>query len=172
VSDKAKKKGKSSKKRGGMGAKGVFFLVILCITGVIFMPTSILLIVGMLPSLVALFVSGTGRGSRASTVAAMNIAGCVPFVFKLWSGENDFASSIAIITDVQAVTVMYTAAAFGYMIDWLVTGLVSSFLYQKGVARMKAIKERQKVLIENWGEEVAGKKAQKKGDTTAQKAYD
>ena len=74
MSDKAKKKGKSSKKRGGMGAKGVFFLVILCITGVIFMPTSILLIVGMLPSLVALFVSGTGRGSRASTVAAMNIA--------------------------------------------------------------------------------------------------
>ncbi len=156
--NKSKNKNKAGKSKGrkAFGFKGVLLLIVLSIAGVIFMPTSLLLIVGMLPSFVAMLVSGGGRGARPSTVAAMNIAGCIPFIFKLWSGENDFATSISIITDVQSVTVIYTAAAFGYMIDWLVTGLVSSFLYQKGIARMKTIKERQAFLVQNWGEGVSG----------------
>ncbi len=170
MSDKAKKDAikaienskKNAGKARGLGAKGVVLLVASCITGVVFMPTTILLMVGMAPSMVAMFVSGTGRGARASTIAAMNIAGCLPFIFKLWSGENNFSSSLAIVTDAQAIMVIYTAAAFGYMIDWFVTGIVSSYLYQKGMARMKAIKERQTVLINDWGEDVTGKKKAKK----------
>jgi len=161
VNKSKKNAGKKSSKKG-FGAKGIVFLIVLSLAGAIFMPTSLLLFVGMLPSIVAVFVSGTGRGARASTVTAMNIAGCIPFVFKLWSGENDFAASIAIISDMQSLIVMYTAAAFGYMIDWLVTGLVSSFLYQKGIKRMETIRERQAVLIENWGQSVTGKAPVKK----------
>ncbi|MGH1457128.1 MAG: hypothetical protein ACRBDI_10135 [Alphaproteobacteria bacterium] len=169
MSDKAKKDAvkalqkskKSAGKAKGLGGKGVLLMVCACIVGVLFMPTTVLLMVGMAPSFVAMFVSGTGRGARASTIAAMNIAGCLPFVFKLWSGENDFAYSLSIVTDSQAVMVMYTAAAFGYMIDWLVTGLVSSYLYQKGVARMKTIQERQAVLVSDWGEDVTGRKSSK-----------
>lgn len=155
------KKAKGGKGGGGLGAKGALFLACICIIGVVFIPTSLLIGVGMLPSIVAMFVSGTGRGARGSTVAAMNIAGCLPFVFKLWSGENDIAASLMIITDAHAISVMYTAAAFGYMIDWVVTGIVSSYLYQKGEARMRAIKNRQAQLVERWGEEVSGVKPEK-----------
>lgn len=166
MSDKAKKQAmkalenskKNAGKSKGLGFKGALLLVFICISGVIFMPTTLLLMVGMAPSFVAMFVSNSGRGARASTITAMNIAGCLPFVFKLWSGENNFNSSLAIVTDPQSIAVIYTAAAFGYMIDWFVTGIVSSYLYQKGLKRMDAIKERQKVLIENWGQEVSGVK--------------
>ncbi len=124
----------------------------------IFLPTSMLLFFGMIPSMVAFFVSGRGRGARASTITAMNMAGCIPFVFKLWASGNDFEASFEIITNMRYMSIIYLSAAFGYMIDWVMTGVMSSFLYQKGVNRMKAIKKRQDVLVEQWGEGVAGKK--------------
>ncbi len=155
---KAKSKDKKTKGRGqGIGMKARLFLIVIILLGVTFLPTSMLLFVGMIPSLFAFFMGARGRGVRASTVAAMNLSGCVPFIFGLWAGGNDFETSLDIISNAQNILIMYTAAAFGYMIDFVVTGLVSSFLYQKGKRRMKAIKERQKVIISLWGRGVAGK---------------
>ncbi len=156
---------KNNSKKKGLSLKGRIFLVASVLTGLAFLPTTILLMVGLLPSIVAFFVSARGVGARASTVLAMNLAGCVPFIFKLWSIGNDFEASLSILSDEQAILVMYTAAAFGYMIDWVVTGFVSSYLYQKGLSRMEAIKKRQKVLIEQWGEEVSGKAGNKEEET-------
>lgn len=155
---KEKKKSKG-KKSGGMTWKMRMYLVMIIALSLIFLPTSMLLFFGMLPTLIAFFMSAKGIGARASTVAGMNLAGCVPFVFKLWSTGNDFEASIAIITNLNYMSIIYLAAAFGYMIDWVMTGIVSSFLYQKGLARMKAIKKRQEKLKENWGEGVTGRQA-------------
>lgn len=152
---KKDKEKKAKRKKNGLSWKSRIFLIVLIMLGLVFLPTSTLIFFGMLPSLVAVFFSLKGRGARASTVTAMNMAGCIPFVFKLWSSGNTFEIAFEILTDAQALAVMYTAAAFGYMIDWVVTGLVSSYLYQKGVRRMKDIKKRQAVLIENWGRGVA-----------------
>ncbi len=150
---KAKKK---SKKSGGITWKARIFLIVTTLLALLFLPTSMLLFFGMLPSLVAFFMSAKGVGARASTVAGMNLAGCVPFVFKLWSMGNDFEASVDIVTNMNYMAIIYLAAAFGYMIDWVMTGIVSSFLYQKGLARMKAIKKRQKKLIDMWGHQVSG----------------
>lgn len=140
-----------------MGAKGLLFLILFVAMALIFLPTSILLFFGMLPSMAAFFASGRGIGARASTITAMNLAGCIPFVFKLWSTGNDFDTAVETVTNMNYMSIIYMSAAFGYMIDWVMTGLVSSFLYQKGVNRMKLIKKRQEVLIEQWGDSVAGK---------------
>ncbi len=154
----AKKDKKSKKNTKKMSLKGRLFMIASVLLGLAFLPTAMLLFIGMLPSIVAFFVADRKNGVRTSTVAAMNVAGCIPFILKLWSGENNFEYSLGIITDPQSISVMYVSAAFGYMIDWVVTGLVSSFLYQKGMARMKAIKKKQAFLVSHWGDEVSGKK--------------
>lgn len=156
--EKEKTASPKKEKAKGLSMKVRLLLVALSVLSIVFLPTSMLLFFGMLPSIVATLISFRGRGARASTVTAMNLAGCIPFVFKLWSSENNFEGSVDILTSPNALMIMYTAAAFGYMIDWVVTGLVSSFLYQKGITRMKAIKKQQEKLIENWGEEVSGQK--------------
>lgn len=165
----AKKKSKKKKEpkvhNGKMSLKARVFMIAFVLLGLTFLPTSMLLGVGLLPSVIVFFVSDRRRGARVSTVAAMNVAGCVPFILKLWSGENTFAASMDIITDAQSMLVIYVAAAFGYMIDWVVTGLVSSFLYQKGLARMEAIKKRQAFLASHWGEGVSGKKKKESTET-------
>ena len=156
--DKKEKAKKAKGKPGKLSLKARLFMVIVILIALVFLPTSMLLFVGMLPSMVAFFVSGRGIGARASTITAMNMAGCIPFVFKLWSTGNDFEASFLIITNMRYMSIIYLSAAFGYMIDWVMTGIMSSFLYQRGVSRMKAIKKRQEVLIEQWGEGVSGKK--------------
>lgn len=153
----AKKSKKSKKNNQKMSMKGRLFLIMFVLLGLAFLPTAMLLFVGLLPSIVAFFVGDKRNGARTSTIVAMNIAGCIPFILKLWSGENNFDYSLNIITDSQSISVMYVSAAFGYMIDWVVTGLVSSFLYQKGAARMKAVRKKQEFLMSHWGEGIAGK---------------
>ncbi len=155
---KSKEKKEKSKASGGkMSMKGRLFMIGFVLLGLAFLPTAMLLGVGMLPSIVALLMGRRGHGARASTIVAMNAAGCIPFILKLWSVENTFDASMAIITDTQSMMVIYVAAAFGYMIDWVVTGLVSSYLYQKGMLRMKAIRKKQEFLISHWGDGIAGK---------------
>lgn len=153
---KDKKNSEAAKKRGQLSWKMRLFMIVLCLLGIVFLPTTLILMAGLLPSLVSLLTSTRNVGPRTSTVFAMNLAGVIPFVFKLWDGTNDFEASFEIISNLRYVSVMYLAAAFGYMIDWVVTGLMSSFLYQKGMNRMKSIKKRQDKLIEQWGVEVSG----------------
>ncbi len=159
--DKKEKKTKKDKKSknansGKLSFKARLLMVFVLMVGLVFLPTSMLLFFGMIPSMVAFFVSGRGYGARASTISAMNLAGCIPFVFKLWSMENDFEASFKIITNMNYMSIIYVSALFGYLIDWVMTGLMSSFLYQKGMNRMKAIKKRQELLIEQWGKGVTG----------------
>ncbi len=152
---KEKKTKEKAQKGSGSSFKARLFLVVFILLAIAFLPTSLLLLVGMLPSMLIFVFHSRRSGFRVSTVVAMNMAGCIPFIFKLWSSDHTFEMSIEILTGRQALLVMYTSAAFGVMIDWVVTGLVSSYLYQKGVLRMKAIKKRQQVIIEQWGREVA-----------------
>lgn len=147
--DKAKRKVKSS------GRKSLT-LAFLVLAGLIFLPTSTLLFFGMLPTLVAFVTSIKRKSTRTSTIAAANLAGCVPFVFKLWTNGNSFEASFDIIAEPINIVIMYGAALFGYLLDWVVVGAVSSFMYQKAVLRLEAIKKRQQVLVEEWGTEVAG----------------
>ncbi len=157
MAKKDKKANKVQKKNTEkLSLKARLLMVFVLMVGLVFLPTSMLLFFGMIPTMLAFFIGGNGRGARASTIAAMNLAGCIPFIFKLWSMENDFEASFKIITNMNYMSIIYLSAAFGYMIDWVMTGLMSSFLYQKGMNRMKDIKKRQELLIEQWGEGVAG----------------
>ncbi|MFP4098783.1 MAG: hypothetical protein ACLFU1_08385 [Alphaproteobacteria bacterium] len=151
----ASKKSKSKKK--GFSFKTRAWLAFIIAVGIVFLPTSILLLAGMLPSIVAFAVIPRQAMAKVSTITALNLAGCIPFVFKLWASGNDFEASLDIVTNSRYLSVMYLAAAFGYMIDWVVTGIFSSFLYQRGIRRMETIKKRQKKLVEQWGEDVSKK---------------
>lgn len=149
-------KGKAQKKKG-MGWHGQIFMVILCLLGVIFSATSVLLIFGMLPTFVAIFIDRTKEKLKPLTVGAMNLAGCFPFILELWmSGTHDVSSAIAKVMEPRTIVVIYLAAAIGYMIDWAMTGIVSSIMYQKGLGRLADIEKLQKGLLERWGPEVTG----------------
>lgn len=148
---KAKKK-----KKNTLGFKAQIFLILGLIMAAVFLPTTFLLIVGMIPTPFALFVDRTKGKSKVITVGAMNLAGCSPFVFELWTIDHSFPKSFEIVTDPYAIIVMWSAALVGYVVNWAMTGIVSVSLYQRGLARQKAIVKRQKELVDRWGKEVTG----------------
>jgi hypothetical protein len=148
-------KAKKSKKKSSGGLQLLWIFMILA--GVVFLPSSMLLVIGMLPSVVAVFVDHSRKKSKALTVAAMNFAGCTPFLLDLWVNGHNFEKSFMIVTDATAITVMYAAAAIGYLIDWSMTGIVANVMYQRGQSRKKAIIKQQEDLVERWGPEVTGR---------------
>lgn len=126
------------------------------VTALVFLPSTFLLAIGMLPTLVAALTTRKKRLARAITVGAMNLAGCSPFLLELWVEGQTFEKGFYIISDPKAVVVMYSAAAVGYLVDWAMSGIVASVMFQRGQTRKKQIKKRQQELVERWGAEVTG----------------
>lgn len=153
----SKSKNKTPKKgTAKRGWKGQLFIVMGIIVGVMLLPSSFLLMIGMVPTAVAGFVDFSRRGTKVLTVGSMNLAGCSPFLFDLWAQGHTFDASMRIALTPQAIVVMYAAAGVGYLLDWAMTGVVSKIMVQRGEARAKIIREQQQKLIERWGRKVTG----------------
>lgn len=147
---------KKQKGKKRLGWRGQILMIAGCLTAAVFLPSTFILLVGMVPTPFAILVDRTKGKNKVITVGAMNLAGCSPFLFELWMNGHNFAKAIEIVTDPFAIIVMWSAAAVGYIVNWAMTGLVTATLYQRGHARQRAIAERQKELVERWGQEVTG----------------
>ena len=150
---KAEDKNKAKKSSKMHGYFIMLFIVILCI---VFAPTMVVISVGMVPFYVAFFVDPSKLKFKAITVGCFNFLGTLPFLYSLWSRSNSLDAALEILFDPITMVMIYCAAAVGYLVDWAVVSGVSAFMYNRGSARLKFISKRKKVLVERWGEEVAG----------------
>lgn len=123
----------------------------------ILLPTTIVLLVGMLPTIVLLLVDKTAGRSRAITIGAMNMAGCAPFIMELWMKGHTIDMAMVYILQPRTIVVMYLAAAIGYMIEWAVVHIVSGVVVQKARGRIVEIEKQQAALCDRWGREVTGR---------------
>lgn len=126
------------------------------LAAVVFMPTTIVLLLGMIPTVVATVIDRTGQGTKALTVGAMNLAGCSPFLIDLWTKGHTSENAVTIISDPRTMVVIYAAAGIGYLISWAMAGIVGTIMVQRGGVRLKEIQKRQSELVERWGREVTG----------------
>ena len=147
---------KSRKKKKGGNWQTQIILIFVLLSAIAAMPTTMLVLIGMLPTLVALFIDRTGEKTRVLTVGAMNAAGCTPFILQLWTTNNSLEHAGLIITDPRTIIVMYCAAGAGYMIDWAISGLVGSVMVQRANLRREQIASHQAEMVERWGQEVTG----------------
>lgn len=153
----AKKKKKKANKKSNFSLKGFFIVVFAIIVALIFTPTSAILFVGMLPTVVAFIVDRSFQKNKTFTIGAMNFAGCFPFLLMLWMTENTLQVSLKLLSDPVTIIVIYSVAGFGYVINWGVTQAVIAILVEKSHHRIKKIQQEKKVLVERWGEKVTGK---------------
>lgn len=147
---------KKTKTKTKLGWRGQVALLLILLTGVVFMQTSLVLMIGMLPTVVASLLDRTGRGTMAITVGAMNLAGCSPFLIDLWMTGHTLEKATVMVSDPRTITVMYGAAALGYLINWATGGIVENVMTGQSRQRLQAIEKRQEKLKERWGEEVSG----------------
>ncbi len=133
-----------------------FFIYILM--GILLMlspPVAALLIVGLLPTLVILFVDmGQFKALRLNAMFAFNLAGVLPFVVELWDAGANMTQFKAMAGDLAVWAVMYGAAFAGAAMLWLGPVLAASAQQLLNGEAANRIKRHLELLVDEWGEEV------------------
>lgn len=118
-------------------------------------PTMLLLIIGMVPAIVAAIIDRSKQKTATLTVGSLNFIGVFPYMMTLWSGFNSYGAAQAIIGDLFNLLVMYSAAAFGWLIFLAMPSVISSFVVVMQQRKVAQLRGEQKDLIDEWGAEVA-----------------
>ena len=118
------------------------------------LPTVVLMFLGLLPAMVAFIVDDNPRKYAAKCVIATNFAGAWYFLLTLWTGDHSLTEAMAILTDVYAWLLMYSAAALGWLCFLWFPSIAALFMEMTAEQRIAGLKLKQKKLIEAWGEGV------------------
>lgn len=132
-----------------------WILVVGAFLAVIAAPTMIILIFGLLPTVVAYIIDRSKQKSAAFSVFSINFIGVFPYVMDLWTDRNTVDAALTTVTDLFSMLVMYSAAAFGWLLFISMPPVIASFvtvMQQRKVAQLRA---EQKDLIDEWGPDVA-----------------
>lgn len=144
------------KKSKKMGVQGRVLLIVFVLTALVFYKVSILLLVGMLPTIAVRLIDKTPDRTKVLTVGFMNFAGCFPFCYSLFTKKNEVVSVVPILADPMNIVIMYAAAGLGYIIEWGIVGFVASIMVQRGRQRLVDIKKTQEAIVKKWGPEATG----------------
>lgn len=135
----------------------VYFAILVLLTcAVVFLPSTILLAVCLLPTMVAALIEQSRPKTLWITVGALNFAGVFPAWFGLWEGGHTLSMAWQLIVQPRTLLIAYGGAAAGWVIYLNLTPMVAGFVAGRAKGRIKDIEARQKELIRKWGEEVAG----------------
>lgn len=152
--NQAKQNGNDGKRSGtNWTAFWVFVLIIglICIS----LPSVMMILVGMPPTVVAWIIDRSYQKSATFCVAGMNFCGLSPYLMDLWMGTHSLKAAGEIVTDVFALVVIYAAAAFGWMIFVAVPPVVGTFLTVMSQRRVALLRTLQRDIIQEWGEKIA-----------------
>lgn len=157
MADGADKKGseKEEKKGSSFSTKVSVFTGLL--TAVLFLPTTMVFIVCMIPTFVAAIVDNNQQKTAWLTVGAMNVAGFIPVWLSLIDSGHTIAAAFQIIMNPSSLLIAYAGAAVGWAIYNHVTPLIASVIQGKNERRLQEIDRRQKALVKKWGDGVVAK---------------
>lgn len=138
-----------------MNMKLVFWgLTIFSLLIIVALPTVMFLGFAMLPALVAGIVDRTEEKSATFCVGGLNFCGVFPYLLDLWFGDHTVGQSIALLTDVFVLAVMYGGAGMGWMLYLSLPPVIASFIQVMSERRLEQLRKTQKSIIQEWGDEI------------------
>lgn len=153
----ADNKNEKSTEKSGMpfSVRFAFFMVL--VTAIVFLPTTIILFVGLIPTMVAAIIDNNPTKTAWLTVGAMNLAGTVPVWFMLLDAGHTIPAAFQLVGQPSTIILSYGGAAAGWFIYNWVTPWVAAMVQAKNERRLRDIDKRQKALIRKWGEDVVAR---------------
>lgn len=138
------------RQRAAPGFVVIGVAVLSAVMGAIALPTFVVAMAGLLPSVVAFIVDDKPSRPLFHTVASLNLAGVAPFLLQLWSHGHTLDVALGIIMNVFNLATMYGAAAAGWALVWfspIVALFVADVLSDVRLHRLEA---REKELRAEW----------------------
>lgn len=139
---------------------GVIIGIVFALMAVILLPTTIVILVGLVPSAVAFFVDTSRERLLGSTVLCMNIAGLLPAVLRLWKQGHTMDMAITLISQPSVLVVILVSSGVGWLLYIYMPQFVSKLARKRAEVRIRTLERLQGELIEQWSKAVAGTSAQ------------
>jgi len=130
-----------------------------------FFPTILLMVIGMAPSIVAFIVDKRPGKVTARAIGYLNLAGCLPYAITLWTSQNTITGVLSLVGEPSALMIMYSSAAVGWMLNFIMTPIMTAYLAVQHEVKARSISNRQEQLIKEWGGEVKGQTADPSHET-------
>jgi hypothetical protein len=143
---------KADKGTGKLIVTGVLMLPVIAVL----MPSCIVLAINMAPTMVAYVIDRTREKYLVVTVGLLNICGTLPAEAELWSRGQTYNTAMDIASDPFFWLMAYGAAAIGWAIYLALPPILERYYGITSQARLQVHRRKKQVLIEAWGEEVAG----------------
>lgn len=124
--------------------------------GVVALPSAILLVIGLTPTLVALLIDREPEKYAAATVGSLNFCGVMPALITLWQTGHTLGNALSLLGKPFLLLPMFALAALGWLIYFAVPPVVMFVMTLQARRELKRLRDRQEKLIEDWGDAVAG----------------
>jgi hypothetical protein len=145
-----------SKEASAKSGKKAFFLLLLLLMPVagLLLPTTMVLVVAMVPTIVAWIVDPSPGRHLTITVGCLNFAGSLWFIHDLWAMGQTFAAVAPTLGNLMAWLAALLGAGAGWVIFWVTPHITRSVAAAKSSVRLNRIRKAQEELVELWGEPV------------------
>lgn len=111
-----------------------------------------LIVIGLMPAVVANVVEKRNRRFASKAVSAFNLAGILPFFFKLGGTPNPNLAAKEMISDPYVWLMIYGFATFGWVLIQVLPQLTLLILLVRSEYTIKKLKNYQEELVKEWGE--------------------
>jgi len=148
---KAKNKAAKPAQKTGHAAPVFWILVFTGLGIVLFPPTMLVLLSGMIPSIIAALMNTSRIGGNLPAMIALNLAGVVPVVGILWERGHNFNQAFVLLSDVYMWLPMFGGAGIAAFLSWGVPVCIyAAYEVQANSAAKRLLKQRGK-LAQEWG---------------------
>ena len=149
---KAPKPQKEPRKKS-KGMASLFFSVVI-VSMFLLKTTTIFVIMGMLPAIVAYYADVSKNMLYFRSLAACNLAGIMPFAADMIARGNTSSGFISIATDPITWLTIFGSAGVGALLVSACPMIARIFLDITQQGRIAGIEMKQRRIVEEWGIEV------------------
>ena len=144
-------------KKSKSGKYTPLIVVLFLICTVLLQHAFLFLFVALLPAIVAYIVDTKPRQPIFITVAALNFAGLIPFLFYIAMSPDMLQASAEKMVNVFTWLTIYSAAGMGWLLILFCPILCKATLRGMSKGQIMHLEGQQKKLVEEWGAEVQRK---------------
>jgi hypothetical protein len=148
---------KETNKQNNARVSAVGMIILSLILIMLIRTSFIFILVMLLPSIIAYIADNSAKRHTYITVFLCNLSGLMPFAINLISMGNPHNMFVSLITDPMVWLMVYSAAAFGWILVWGCPYFAEFYYELKATARIAKLEMTQKKLLEEWGPEIKRK---------------
>lgn len=155
---KKKKDDKQKQEEASRGGSSIGLKILFGLSAVplilVLLPSWLVLAVCLIPTLITYLIDRERDKYFTLSVGSLNLCGAIPALVDLWLEGQTFDSAFVVILDPLSWLVAYGAAGVGLLIHLGMPPIIATYYAMASEARIRNLGQRQKLLIDAWGEEI------------------